>query len=661
MPDLTESSPFGLLKASLLKLRPHHRHPASPPPPSANQTVFENLRAQRLRSASVDSSKSHLPCNHGGPRDRRASVPASTPISTASLAPDYTAQQIHSLVQEISDGTDRYPASPRKRRRPSNTIQTPSHPSLAAPPQTELQRPDPKLILEALKAVPRLGRAVQERLDLHEQMMVYQLDQMDAEERNAVRCVIAHAAVGSEPSSLLSSSSLVSSTSEIPSSTFMRSSTSSNTPSALAVFGTPLRKLTIYASTSTLLASRPLELPIVVVSCVEELYRTGLYQPSLFRTLPNPQRLRELVDAFNSERVPDGVILTPRPMAAKRKLGMRWGEHISLHLEATADICAVTSTFLMALPEPVFPPGLFEPMWEWCGVEEVNDVVEEVKGLPVDGRYVPHAVETSRPRMSEREKVLVAQLLLHLLPAPNCDLLVYLMAFFSQVALVEKENGLGVKDLGAMFGESLFGGERNGFGGGTGAGGEARGAKMMSWLLKRWGLISHHLFDAPYQHHRYHGHSSSTSSRSRSQAPPSPLSSAVSAGTHTPMSPFELVDSDPRETGLALRSPVDPSSATSMISHMSRFTYDKASVNRRPLSPAPGATSMYANASPDQASAHQAPPAPSAVRSSNTPAVKDMGELDKVDECPRAHGESITLLPSASSLLSQHRFLKRCQ
>ena len=46
----------------------------------------------------------------------------------------------------------------------------------------------------------------------------------------------------------------------------------------------------------------------------------------------------------------------------------------------------------------------------------------------------------------------ITQLLLHLLPSPSFSLLVYLPAFFSQVALVREENGVGV------FGGRIFGG-----------------------------------------------------------------------------------------------------------------------------------------------------------------------------------------------------------
>jgi hypothetical protein len=59
---------------------------------------------------------------------------------------------------------------------------------------------------------------------------------------------------------------------------------------------------------------------------------------------------------------------------------------------------------------------------------------------------------------TEANHLHIAHLLLHLLPSPNFSLLIYLLAFFSQVALVREENGVGVDDLSRMFGGRIFGG-----------------------------------------------------------------------------------------------------------------------------------------------------------------------------------------------------------
>ena len=58
----------------------------------------------------------------------------------------------------------------------------------------------------------------------------------------------------------------------------------------------------------------------------------------------------------------------------------------------------------------------------------------------------------------ESTPILIAQLVLHLLPSPHSSLLVYMLAFFSQVLLVHEENGVGMEDLARMFGGRIFGG-----------------------------------------------------------------------------------------------------------------------------------------------------------------------------------------------------------
>ncbi|KAF8809770.1 hypothetical protein BYT27DRAFT_7254488 [Phlegmacium glaucopus] len=57
---------------------------------------------------------------------------------------------------------------------------------------------------------------------------------------------------------------------------------------------------------------------------------------------------------------------------------------------------------------------------------------------------------------TESMRILVSQLVLHLVPSPHFSLLVYILAFFSQVTMVHEENGVGMKDLARMFGERTF-------------------------------------------------------------------------------------------------------------------------------------------------------------------------------------------------------------
>ncbi|KAF8954274.1 hypothetical protein BDZ97DRAFT_1866296 [Flammula alnicola] len=114
------------------------------------------------------------------------------------------------------------------------------------------------------------------------------------------------------------------------------------------------------------LGGREHELPIIVVNSVEELYRTGIYQPNLFRTLPNRSRLLELVEIYDSAQQPPGT------MRVQSHTQRGFGSDTSLHLESTPDICALLTMYLSSLPEPILTPLLFRPIWD-CQVALVRE------------------------------------------------------------------------------------------------------------------------------------------------------------------------------------------------------------------------------------------------------------------------------------------------
>jgi len=107
------------------------------------------------------------------------------------------------------------------------------------------------------------------------------------------------------------------------------------------------------------------------------------------------------------------------------------------------------------------------------------------------------------------------QLLLHPLPLPILSLLVYLLAFFSQVALVREEDGVGgVDDLSRMFGGRILGGGNSSSNSTGGNVANSRmedmilnttrtrreGEVMMAWFLRRWALLSEGFFDVIDDH-----------------------------------------------------------------------------------------------------------------------------------------------------------------
>ena len=227
----------------------------------------------------------------------------------------------------------------------------------------------------------------------------------------------------------------------------------------------------------------------------------GIYQSNLFRTLPNRSRLLELINIFDSEQQPPGSVIRSRQsLPSKNSAKSGFGVNTSLHLESTPDICALLSTYLSALPEPILLPALFRPIWDWCGLDE--DEVDAIELKPFRRRISSVSLSRTHTDPTESTRILIAQLVLHLLPSPHFSLLVYILAFFSQVAMVHEENGVGTEDLARMFGGRIFGG------------GQSRRRKlsaeiavedphqprmegeiMMSWFLRRWSSISEGLFD----------------------------------------------------------------------------------------------------------------------------------------------------------------------
>ncbi|KAF8809781.1 hypothetical protein BYT27DRAFT_7009657, partial [Phlegmacium glaucopus] len=89
-----------------------------------------------------------------------------------------------------------------------------------------------------------------------------------------------------------------------------------------------------------------------------------------------------------------------------------FGANTSLHPESTPDICALLSTYLSALPEPILLPALSCPIWDWCGVEE-----DEVDTLQLKLSEHISSVPLSRTHTNPAESthISIALLVLHLI------------------------------------------------------------------------------------------------------------------------------------------------------------------------------------------------------------------------------------------------------
>ncbi|KAF6746328.1 hypothetical protein DFP72DRAFT_1152680 [Ephemerocybe angulata] len=221
--------------------------------------------------------------------------------------------------------------------------------------------------------------------------------------------------------------------------------------------------------------ARTLILPIVVFSTVEQLFQSGLYDPGLFRDLPDPRRLRELVQAFDRAEVPHHIIVTPRPSARPRGLATRFGGNVSLHLEGTPEIAGVLSTFLHSLPHPICAldgtnsnSGWVDAVWAWC-VQPRGP-----RSSLGDFSRVPGVREAEEERRVEVARVM----------GWGCW-----GGWGGGGGEYVWEGGVwgaGGVMFWARMGRGRGGGEEEG---------TRRAGEMMVWFLRRWGAISEGLFE----------------------------------------------------------------------------------------------------------------------------------------------------------------------
>ncbi|EED82978.1 predicted protein [Postia placenta Mad-698-R] len=263
------------------------------------------------------------------------------------------------------------------------------------------------------------------------------------------------------------------------------------------VFGAPLLDALDRSSTPIVIGGQQHEIPTVVHACIEELYRTGIYQNDLFRALPDRARLVELVRTFDD--MPLGSAASPASV---------------LRNASMADVCALLSSFVNSLPNALLDRTIHNALWTWCVRPAVarDDAKREQEMKAEMERYAkappkmwrkrsqsepktpPSASATPQPHKTpdelrremiekERPQVAIARLVLQLIPVENLSLLAYLCAFFTQIPLCP-DNGLTFEDIARIFGNRLLGGPS-----------KNAARVLMVWLLNRWSRISAGLFD----------------------------------------------------------------------------------------------------------------------------------------------------------------------
>ncbi|KAI0762945.1 hypothetical protein C8Q74DRAFT_1220744 [Fomes fomentarius] len=272
---------------------------------------------------------------------------------------------------------------------------------------------------------------------------------------------------------------------------------------SIKTFGSPVSVAVRCASMATVLGGFQHHIPWVVYACVEELNRTGIYQPGLFRAVPHRRRLAQLISNFDlplppaSNQSPMDLPQCPPliPSASTTRA--------SLRKESMPDICALLKTYLDELPEPLLDEALVTVLHRLCVMPSLlHESAEAYDQSCPEGRRPssppPHVQTHARAGSAtsfvlpatllmtsgatESTQIRIAQHILRLAPPPLCALFAYLLAFFTQLPL-SPDNGITFEDVSRMFGRALAGGEA-----------VTRHAVLM-WLLERWFAIQDGLFD----------------------------------------------------------------------------------------------------------------------------------------------------------------------
>ncbi|OBZ65868.1 hypothetical protein A0H81_14073 [Grifola frondosa] len=250
-------------------------------------------------------------------------------------------------------------------------------------------------------------------------------------------------------------------------------------------FGVPVDESVRCSSVRTTLGGYQHDLPLVVYACVEELSRTGIYQSGLFRDLPNRPHLFDLVHAFDRACSTPPVLSesTSSPLSLSSSSSTSSSQR-SLHKETMPNICALLTTYLAALPEPLVDRHLYSALLHWCVkptlVREEERRAEEV-AQEMEGNTSPQSSFGGWPARASTDRHRAAPAP----PPPARELLAPgLPARILHGAPALPDNGITFEDVARMFGRGLLGGA-----------GAEKVEQVMVWLLSRWGSILDGLFD----------------------------------------------------------------------------------------------------------------------------------------------------------------------
>ncbi|KAA1091006.1 hypothetical protein PGT21_020436 [Puccinia graminis f. sp. tritici] len=250
-------------------------------------------------------------------------------------------------------------------------------------------------------------------------------------------------------------------------------------------------------------------IPIVMFSLVEEIYARGMETPGFMRIAGKVEKIDALAEAF--EQAP------------------LHGEGVDLASEDIHVLCSLFKRYLRALPEPLMSRELFHIFWSFC-VRQRNS--------PDPGHL--------------KNTIAAAQCIMRLMPPRSFSLLIYVVAFLSQIPLFPqcKFSSTGIAKI---FGPALFGSrtQRN-------PASDERPIQALKWVLENWNMLTDGLLNEHF-----------TVDFANSSAPPidSSIPAACVSESNSPVpscqSPAEIPTVAQDVQPLVLQSPEQiPSTAT---------------------------------------------------------------------------------------------------
>ncbi|KAK8858440.1 hypothetical protein IAR55_002667 [Kwoniella newhampshirensis] len=258
---------------------------------------------------------------------------------------------------------------------------------------------------------------------------------------------------------------------------------------------------------TSLIGGQRHELPLVVFTVVEEIYRRGMSQPGIFRLAGDGTRISHLTKAFN--------------------LPPLFGDSLPISCEPIHNLTGLVKRYVRDLPEPLLDESLFPAFLAFCvsndetglnmgdeGSQTSRNEHDEGHDTISNKDPTDSLKQTDRPgALPLATRITAAQILLRLLPPLHFSLFIYLLAFLGQLPLFP-DNRLNIESISIIFGPAMCAARGKGISGlgptvtstrtrAAGGGfdaeevsdlvGESQG--VLSWLLKNWSEISERVLD----------------------------------------------------------------------------------------------------------------------------------------------------------------------